>query len=285
MSYKNKTIEDYRKAGEEIFNTMHLQTYPVAVKYIKDLETEIPPGVERPIEKGEKMAICQAFTYARRWNKKLCITADDNFCTPSSVAHGWVPLTLEEFTESQVRQKWTKDVQAEKRRAEHIYKSNFKAVIELAYRGVIVAPLYDTPVIPDAVAIFCDGPQLTAVIHALSYEHKRKYRIQSTFEGFGETCSKGGMIPFIMGKAQIIIPGMGDRSFGGIQNHELGIGMPGEFIFYVLENLYQTGAGQGLKFPLRTLIPKLDETLTPGFKFMRQVIDEKQADMAKKGEK
>ena len=68
---KTKTIEDYRKAGEELFNRMHLQTYPVSVKYIKDIETEIPPGVERPIDKGEKMSICQAFTYARRWNKKL----------------------------------------------------------------------------------------------------------------------------------------------------------------------------------------------------------------------
>ncbi|MFX0030919.1 MAG: DUF169 domain-containing protein, partial [Candidatus Hermodarchaeota archaeon] len=268
MSDKNKTIEDYRKAGVELFNRMHLQTYPVSVKYIKNIETEIPPGVERPIEKGEKVSICQAFTYARRWNKKLCITADDNFCTPSSVAHGWVPLTLEEFIESQIRQKWTKDEKAEKRRAEHMYKSNFKNLIELAYRGVIISPLYNTPVIPDAITVFCDGPQITTIIHALNYEHKRKYRIQSTFEGFGETCGKGGMIPFITQKAQIIIPGMGDRSFAGIQNHELAIGMPADFIFYVLENLYQTGGGQGMKFPLRTAIPKLTENLTPGFRYM-----------------
>jgi uncharacterized protein (DUF169 family) len=285
MSSKNKTIEDYRKAGEELFNRMHLQTYPVSVKYIKDIETEIPPGVERPIDKGEKMSICQAFTYARRWNKKLCITADDNFCTPSSVGHGWVPLTLEEFTESQIRQKWTKDEKAEKRRAEHMYKNNFKNIIELAYRGVIVSPLYDTPVIPDAITVFCDGPQITAIIHALNYEHKRKYRIQSTFEGFGETCAKGGMMPFITRKAQIVIPGMGDRSFAGIQNHELAIGMPADFIFYILENLYQTGAGQGIKFPLRTSIPKLTENLTPGFRYMREIIDKKMEEMKKLGQK
>jgi len=285
MSSKNKTIEDYRKAGEELFNRMHLQTYPVSVKYIKDIETEIPPGVERPIDKGEKMSICQAFTYARRWNKKLCITADDNFCTPSSVGHGWVPLTLEEFTESQIRQKWTKDEKAEKRRAEHMYKNNFKNIIELAYRGVIVSPLYDTPVIPDAITVFCDGPQITAIIHALNYEHKRKYKIQSTFEGFGETCAKGGMMPFITRKAQIVIPGMGDRSFAGIQNHELAIGMPADFIFYILENLYQTGAGQGIKFPLRTSIPKLTENLTPGFRYMREIIDKKMEEMKKLGQK
>jgi len=285
MGYKNKTIEDYRKAGLELFDVLHLNTYPVSLKYIKDLETEIPAGVRRPIDDGDKMSICQAFTYARRFGHKLCITALDNFCTPSSVAHGWVPLTVEEFTESQVRQKWSKDTEAEKRRAEHIYKTNFKSVIELAYRGVIVSPLMETPVIPDAILVYTDGPKLTNIINALNYEHKRKYRVQSTFEGFGESCGKGGLMPFITRRAQIVLPGTGDRSFGGIQDHELAIGMPGEFIFYILENLFQTGAGQGLKFPLRTLIPKLDESLTPGFVYMREVIDKKLEEMAEKGEK
>ncbi len=285
MGYKNKTIEDYRKAGQELFDVLHLNTYPVSLKYIKDLETEIPAGVRRPIDDGDKMSICQAFTYARRFGHKLCITALDNFCTPSSVAHGWVPLTVEEFTESQVRQKWSKDTEAEKRRAEHIYKTNFKSVIELAYRGVIVSPLMETPVIPDAILVYTDGPKLTNIINALNYEHKRKYRVQSTFEGFGESCGKGGLMPFITRRAQIVLPGTGDRSFGGIQDHELAIGMPGEFIFYILENLFQTGAGQGLKFPLRTLIPKLDESLTPGFVYMREVIDKKLEEMAEKGEK
>ena len=57
--------------------------------------------------------------------------------------------------------------------------------------------------------------------------------------------------------------------------NELGIGMPASFIFYVLENLFQTGAGQGLKFPLRQVLPKLNENLTPGFRYMREVIDKK----------
>ena len=273
MSSKIKTLEDYQKAGVEMFDKLHLNTYPISIKYIRDIENEIPAGVRRPIDSGEKMAICQAFTYARRFRQKLCITADDNFCTPSSVGHGWVPLTVEEFTESQVRQKWSKDAQAEKRRAEHIYANNFKNVIELAYRGVIVSPLMETPVIPDTIMIYCDGPKLTYIINALNYEHKRKYRLQSIFEGFGESCSKGGFIPFVTRKAQVVIPGTGDRSFGGVQDHELGIGMPASFIFYVLENLFQTGSGQGLKFPLRQILPKLDENLTLGFRYMREVID------------
>ena len=83
-------------------------------------------------------------------------------------------------------------------------------------------------------------------------------------------------MPFITRKAQIVIPGAGDRAFGGIQDHEIAIGMPGNFIFYVLQNLFKTGGQQGLGFPIRALIPmSLTENLTPGFKYMREVIDKK----------
>ena len=41
MSSKNKTIEDYQKAGEEIFDRLHLDSFPVSIKYIKDLEKDI----------------------------------------------------------------------------------------------------------------------------------------------------------------------------------------------------------------------------------------------------
>ena len=100
------------------------------------------------------------------------------------------------------------------------------------------------------------------------------------FEGFGESCGKGGLMPFITQRAQIVIPGAGDRAFGGIQDHEIGIGMPGAFIYYVLKNLFKTGGKQGLGFPIRSMIPmNLTENLTPGFKYMREVIDKKLAEL------
>ena len=90
------TIEEYQKAGQELFDKLHLATYPVAIKYIKDLK-EIPEDAIRPIDNGHKMAICQAFTQARRFGRTYAITAVDNFCTPSSVGHGWVNISVEEY--------------------------------------------------------------------------------------------------------------------------------------------------------------------------------------------
>jgi uncharacterized protein (DUF169 family) len=270
-----KSKEEYQKAGQEIYDKLHLATYPVAIKYFKD-KSEIPRNVTRPSVMDKKMSICQTFAMARKFGQSYALTAEDNFCTPSSVGHGWVPITMEEFVESQVRQGWHKDAKAERRRAEKIYMKNYKNIIELAYRGVVASPLPNTVVIPDSILIFGNGAQITHIIHALNFEHKRQYAIRSNFEGFGESCGKGGFMPFITRKPQIVIPGMGDRAFAGVQDHEIAIGIPGEFIFYVLDHLFKTGGRQGLGFPIRQLIPMgLTENLTPGFKYMREVIDKK----------
>lgn len=271
-------MEEYQKAGQEIYDKLHLASYPVAIKYYKD-EKEIPKNVTKPRAMGKKMSICQTFTMARKFNQSYTVSAKDNFCTPASVGHGWVPITKEEFVESQVRQGWSKDEVAEKRRAEASYVKNYQNIIALGYRGVIASPLPETRVIPDTVLIFGNGAQITHIIHALSFEHKKKYAIRTAFEGFGESCGKS-FTAFITRKPQIIIPGMGDRAFGGIQDHEIGIAIPGAYIFYVLRMLFKTGGKQGLGFPIRAMIPmNVTENLTPGFKYMREVIDKKLAEL------
>jgi len=275
MSSKNKNLEEYQKAGQEIYDKLHFQTYPIGIKYIKD-EKEIPPGAIQPSKRDKRMSICQAFYMSRRFGNIYAITAADNFCTPSTVAHGWVKISEEEFIESQVRQRWHKDEKAEIRRAKKLYSKNFKNIMDLGYTGLISYPIQKSPLIPDTILVFGNGAQITHIIHALCYEHKKKYSINSSFEGFGESCGKGSLIPFLTRKVQIVIPGSGDRSFAGIQDQEIGIGLPADHIFYVLQNLFKTGGRQGLGFPIKSMIPlNLTENLTPGFKYMKEIIDRK----------
>ncbi len=140
------------------------------------------------------------------------------------------------------------------------------------YIGSVSAPLHAATVVPDTVLIYCDGVQLTHIIHALSFEYK--YTPTSSFDDFGESCIKGGLLPFVTQKPQVVIPGAGDRSFAAISENEIGIGMPGFLLFYVLENLFKTGGMMNIGYPMRPLIPSgLTEDLTPGFKFLREKMD------------
>jgi uncharacterized protein (DUF169 family) len=278
---KEYSKADYRRAGEEIYHKLHLATYPIAIKYIKDIN-EIPRSAIRPSTMGRKkrqMSICQAFTVSRRMGVNVAITSEDNFCVPSSIMHGWERISKDDFIESQVRQRWHSSSEAEKRRTEFMLKKSnmesFESFQKLGYCGLICSPLPKIINIPDSILIYCDGAQLTHIIHSLCYDFIEDYIPITAFEGFGESCGKGALQPFITQKPQIVIPGMGDRSFAGISEHEVGIGLPSFLIFYVLSNLFKSGGMMNIGYPLKNLIPlHLTENLTPGFKFLREKINE-----------
>jgi hypothetical protein len=108
----------------------------------------------------------------------------------------------------------------------------------------------------------------------MSYEYK--YVPKSSFDGYGESCVKGGLFPFVFNTPQVVIPGSGDRSFAAISDSEIGIGMPAELVFYVLENLFKTGGNRNLGFPQKTfLATNLNENITPGFRYLREAADKK----------
>lgn len=271
-----KDLDAFRKAGEDLYHKLHLATYPVAITYIKD-EKEIPEGVYRPSKAGIKLSLCQAITMSRRLATPVAMTADDNFCTPSTAFHGWADISKEDLIESQVKQGWHRDRQAEAKRIEGswaLLRSNKEKPLT-SYHGFVCAPLKDAKMPPDSVILYGDGAQVMHVIHALCYDYK--HIVTSFFEGFGESCVKGGLIPFLLERPQVVIPGMGDRKFAGIGDNELAVGMPAHNVSMVLENLFKTGGDLNIGYPVQTLFPmNITEDVTPGFKYLREKMDKKQ---------
>jgi len=269
-----KDVDDCRKAGQELFDRLHLDTYPVAIKYVKD-PSEFEPGVMRPSANGQKLSLCQAITYARRWGATVGMAQEDNFCVPATVWHRWVDMPWEEFIQSQIRQGWHADEEAERKRCAYgiqmMGEENLARAAE--YIGFISSPLPSTAVVPDTVLLYGNAENVTHIIHALAY--RGEHFPTSTFEGFGESCMKGGLLPFITGIPQIVIPGMGDRAFSGTYDYEIAIGFPGTLLPAVMEDLFKTGGRLNMGLPVRTLLPTgITESITPGFQYLRDRIEE-----------
>jgi len=272
-------LTDFQQLGKELYEKLHLPTYPVSITYIKS-EDEIPAKAMRPSAMGQKMSICQTFTYARSWGAHVAITAEDNFCVPGSAGHKWVDVTDEEFIESQVTQGWHKSREAEINRINsyNLLFSGPDGQARLAKAkariGLVASPLHHALLEPDTVLVFGNGVHITHIIQALCYDYKAP--IMSVFEGFGESCMMGGMLPFLTGQPQIVIPGMGDRAFAGITPDEIGIGIPASKLPTVLEDLFKTGGPMNIGMPFKTMIPtNLTEAITPGFAFLKKIVDEK----------
>lgn len=267
-------LADYQKAGQDLLSRLRLPTYPVAIKYIKDV-SEIPEKAIRPSKQNQKWCLCQAVTYARRWGWWVGMTSDDNFCTPATAGHMWVDVTEDDMLQSQLFQTWHKDVEAEKKRQKHAVEMFGEADIKRLkqYHGFVVAPLHKSPFVPDSVLIFGTGEHVTHIIHAITYEGENFPT--STFAGFAETCTKGGLLPFITGIPQVVVPGTGDRVYSGVYDYEIAIGLPAAMVFTAVENLIKTGGKLNMGIPVKTLLPmSITENITPGFKFMREKIDE-----------
>jgi uncharacterized protein (DUF169 family) len=266
---------DYNEAGLKLYEKLHLSNFPVAFKYLLKGE-KIGSAFTKPSNLKQKWSICQAITYARRWGWSVAMTQEDNFCVPSLFVHRWVDITREEFLASQMLQKWHKDEAAEKRRIDRTIAMMGIARYERLkqYGGMLFAPLHHADFVPDSIAVFGNAENITHIIHALTYNGEN-YPI-STFEGFGETCVKGSLAPFITGIPQIVIPGMGDRGFSGVYDYEIAIGLPAKMVFGIVENLFATGGPLNMGQPVKTLIANnLTESITPGFQYLRKIVDEK----------
>lgn len=82
---------------------------------------------------------------------------------------------------------------------------------------------------------------------------------------------KGALIPFVTQKPQVVIPGAGDRTFAGISEYELGIGLPAFLVSYVVDHLFKTGRRLNVGYPMRSVIAMdLDENMTPGFRYLHK---------------
>jgi uncharacterized protein (DUF169 family) len=264
-----RTLEEYKKAGSSVYDKLHLQTYPVAIKYIRDI-AEMPEGSLRPSEMGQQASLCQAFTYARRFGFTITMTGVDNFCTAATAWHLWDEATPDEIIHSQIMQGWHKDLEAERgvwdlyvQRWGKNYQDKMKG-----YIGFVCAPLHDAKLIPDTVLIYGNSLNMMHLIHAMVYDGKDFP--SSDFTGFGESCQKGGFVPFIIGVPQIVIPGFGDHSVAAAHETEIAIGMPAELVFKVDKNLFLTGGGMNVGQPPHTMMAmSLTEGITPGWPYLR----------------
>ncbi len=266
-------LQEYQEAGQMLYEKLHLASMPVAIKYIRDV-AEIPETVIRPSTLGEEWSLCQAFTYARRWSWNVAMTGNDNFCVPATGYHAWEDISDEDLTESQVRQGWHRDEEAEKRVQLYI-RGLFGDAIDRReeYTGFIVSPLPKSIIVPDTVLIYGNGEQITHIIQAMVYDG-RNFPASSNW-GFAESCIAGGLIPFLTQTPQIVIPGTGDRTLAGGSDSEIAIGLPGPLVLEVIANLFKTGGRLNMGIPVRPMLARgITSKLTPGFDFLRKKLDD-----------
>ena len=264
-------IEKWRDAGQEYYDQLRLLTFPLAIKYIKG-ESEIPSNALRPSKINQRLSLCQAFTTARRLGRSVGMTFEDNHCITSSFVQGWKYIPGKEILNSQIISGYHKNPSAELRIQLQFSELMTKESLEKVKGniGFVVSPLPKTDVIPDVILTYGNPAQITHIIHALSYEGRYLVNNQA-FLGYGESCIRGVLVPYISNKSQVVLPGTGDRTLAMTMENEMAFGMPAKRLFYVLKNLFKSGEEFNMGLPSRFMLLDMPFPMGPkAFRYLNR---------------
>jgi uncharacterized protein (DUF169 family) len=273
MSQSKYSLEDFQKAGRDLYDNLRFLTFPLAIKYIKK-ESEIPEniGIIRPSKIHQKISLCQAFTIARRWDRTVVMKFEDNHCITSSFVHGWEYMPSKEILKSQILSKYHSGPNAELsiqlQFGKYLNKESMEKI--KGNIGFIVSPLNKTLIVPDVILCYGSPAQMTHIIHALTYEGRNLVKDQF-FIGYGESCIKGVLIPFISNQTQIVLPGTGDRMLSMTMENEMAIGMPANKIFYILKNLFKSAGKFNMGIPSKFMLIDMPDGMgPPAFRYLKR---------------
>jgi uncharacterized protein (DUF169 family) len=219
-------IEEYRSFGKEIEDLLRLDSFPVAVKMIRDTE-EIPAEAVRPKrDRNQHIAQCQAFSLTRREGKTVAMLKEDHWCYAPVIGYGLVEqpdffkkggLYDPEFDDDPeirdaLRGTGSKFLGHFVEKPELAKNMTFPCLEAGKYIGCLTAPLRDTTFEPDVVFIYSNNAQLRNILMAIKY--KEGVHVTSEFDPI-DSCIYS-LVPLVEGKKDYVItipdPGEQERA-------------------------------------------------------------------------
>jgi len=231
-----ENLERYKKIGQNLIDKLKLQTYPIAVKLIKENE-EISSNALRPLDVfGREIPACLSYTWCRRSGFSFFLKGEDIACKPISI-HNFGFEKVDDpnvvFEAWEKKAGYKKNMEAEKTSRE------CDATLEFGeFTGLVVSPLHASIIIPDVVMIYCTPLILSTLI--LSATYNGDY-ITSYFNGMESSCKEGIIRTFTTNRCQVVAPGMGDRVLAGVQDFEMIFSIPESKLKEVNDNLFLAG--------------------------------------------
>lgn len=228
----------------KLFEFIRLRTFPLAIKLIKN--NEVPSGAIRPLrDLGHHLAMCQAFTLARREAKSLVMMKQDNWCFEPVIGLGMAE-TPQLFLEGYNR--YPSDV-ATKEAGEYWARYEFPRLPPGSCSGIIISPLSKTEFKPDVVLMYVDPAQLTILALAAAYKNGRDINCKIS----SHAACVYSIVPVLKdNEPKVILPCLGDRQNAYTQDYELIFSLPYSVLPDLIDGIdFLAKGGRMIPFPAR----------------------------------
>ena len=211
----------WEERAADLDRFLKLQTTPIGVRIIEN-EDEIPAKAKRPGDFKLNMALCQLINMSRRlgWTT-VALPEEIEACFFPLIALGWRQVKSKEdmvkwFSEA----KYCADSKVAEIRTEDFLKDRPKLGC-----GIIYSPLSRLTIEPETVLIYGNPAQVMRLIRG--YVNFTGVPIPSSFLG-GLSCAEALIACRKDGCAQVVVPGIGERTLAMTNDHEMAFYVPAE---------------------------------------------------------
>jgi len=221
-------IKEINGYGKEIIELLGLETSPVAVALVPK-GAEIPENIKRI---DQEMRHCQIMDRVRNTREEFYATLEDQTCKGGAAALGLgtMPSKLASGELYYEKLKHFKSLEASKKTLARVPMLEAGSKIASIY-----APLESASFMPDVVVIICLPKQIMLLTQAFLY--KEGGRLEAEFAGKQSLCSDAVAQPYLTGKIGITVGCTGTRTYTGMKESELTIGIPAGLIKDLVEGL------------------------------------------------
>jgi len=191
-------------------------TFPVGVKLAKAGE-KIQQKAKFPLKDiGNRLAVCQGMTIARTIGWTMIFRKEDHACPLGSVILGYV--RPDEFLKGKISRYYQDQIDCAKNMEAAYPRLPLNSIAQ-----IWLSPLSKCKFEPDLAVVYGNPAQMLTLITAANFRHGPG--IKSTSSG------RGGCSTWIAGVRQsdectYMIPGVGERVFGGTQDYEMSFAVP-----------------------------------------------------------
>lgn len=239
-------MKEWQELGKELRSYIHPETFPVAIKILKEKES-IPNGTRTPIKDLRvKIAHCQAQAITRKYGWTLAMTKEDLGCAISGHTYGWELADPDAAIHFLTRMNYAHDSDS----ALKILQS-FRTLKPGQCEAVLYSPLEWTKVTPDVILIYVNPAQLMRCIHGST--QRTGQPLTSSFSGRAASCSEGVLGAFLDQSPKVVIPGNGDRVWATTQDHEMAYAFPASHLKDLVEGLARTHE-RGIRYPIPSFL-------------------------------
>lgn len=213
-------IEEVKQLGQQLIDTLKLNTSPVAVHLVKQTE-EIPENIPHIQETTRH---CQMVDNVRRNGNQFYAILEDQMCKGGAAVMGLTEMSSKLKTgEVYYNLKHFDSLDAAKKTMEKV-----PSIEAHTTKAVLYAPLEKTTFIPDLILIITNPKQVMEISQALL--QKNGGRINSSFAGKQSLCADGVANTYLTGEPGVTVGCSGSRKYTQINDDEMIISIPIEML-------------------------------------------------------